>query len=70
MLTKLIVFCVLALIAYKLWASVLRPRGPRPPPEGFTPHPEQLVRCDRCGVRVPATEIAAIRANCRQCGNA
>jgi len=68
MLTKLIIFAVLAIVAWKLWQGALKSRLQRPPPEGFTPQPEQLVRCDRCGVRVPASEIAAIRANCRQCG--
>ena len=66
MLTKLIIFAVLAIIAWRLWHGVVVKRGP-PPPGGFTPNPEQLVRCDRCGVRVPASEIGAIRANCRQC---
>ena len=70
MLTKLIVFAVLAIIAWRLWQGALAKRGPPPPPGGFTPNPEQLVRCDRCGVRVPASEIGAIRANCRQCAGA
>lgn len=70
MLTKLIIFVVLALIAWRLWQGSLAKRGPPPPPGGFRPDPEQLVRCDRCGVRVPASEIAAIRANCRQCAEA
>ncbi len=66
MLTKLIIFAVLAIVAWRLWQGAMVKRGP-PPPGGFTPNPEQLVRCDRCGVRVPASEIGAIRANCRQC---
>ena len=70
MLTKLIIFAVLALIAWRLWRGALVQRGPPPPPGGFTANPEQLVRCDRCGVRVPASEIAVIRANCRQCAEA
>ncbi|MES2684558.1 MAG: hypothetical protein V4650_13645 [Pseudomonadota bacterium] len=69
MLTKLIIFAVLAIVAWRLWQSAIVKRGPPPPPGGFTPNPEQLVRCDRCGVRVPASEISAIRANCRQCAN-
>ncbi len=70
MFTKLILFAVLAIVAWRLWQTVLVRRGPPPPPGGFNPNPEQLVRCDRCGVRVPASEIAAIRANCRQCAEA
>lgn len=70
MLTKLILFAVFALLAWRLWQGALARRGQRPPPGGFSPNPEQLVRCDRCGVRVPASEIAAIRANCRQCAEA
>lgn len=67
MLTKLILFAVLALVAWRLWQTALGPRQ-RPRNPGFSPAPEALVRCDRCGVRVPASEIGAIRANCRQCG--
>ena len=66
MLTKLLIFIVLALIAWRLWQGAAIRR--RPPPGSFSANPEQLVRCDRCGVRVPASEIAGIRANCRQCG--
>jgi hypothetical protein len=68
MLTKLILLVALALVAWKLWQSALSARATRPPPGGFSPAPEQLVRCDRCGVRVPASEVASIRANCRLCG--
>lgn len=67
MLFKLIVLALLAFVAWRLWQNAV---ARRPPPGGFTADPEQLVRCDRCGVRVPASEIAAIRSNCRQCAEA
>lgn len=70
MLTKLVTFLVLAYVGWRLWQQFMPRRGPPPPPGGFTANPEQLVRCDRCGVRVPASEINGIRANCRQCGEA
>lgn len=64
-MTKLLLFLVIAYVAWRLWQSSIARRPP--PPGGFTPDPEQLVRCDRCGVRVPASQIAAVRNNCRQC---
>ncbi len=70
MLTKLVIFGVFAFLVWRLWQNAIGRRGPPPPPGGFSPNPEQLVRCDRCGVRVPASEIAAIRSNCRQCAEA
>ena len=69
MLTKLVIFGLFALLVWRLWQSAMA-RRPRPPPGGFSAEPEQLVRCDRCGVRVPASEIATLRANCRQCASA
>jgi len=66
MLFRLTVLAILVFLAWRLWQNVVA-RRPRPPPGGFSASPEQLVRCDRCGVRVPASEIAAIRSNCRQC---
>lgn len=67
-MSKLIFLLVIAYLAWWLWRSSLVRRRP-PPPGGYTPDPEQLVRCDRCGVRVPASQIAGIRANCRQCAD-
>lgn len=65
---------LLALAAYIAWRLLNRwlagrPQPPQAPPSGFTPDPEALVRCDRCGVRVPASQIDAVRRNCRQCGD-
>lgn len=67
-MSKLIFLLVIAYVAWRLWRLSLARRRP-PPPGGYTPDPEQLVRCDRCGVRVPASQIAGIRANCRQCAD-
>lgn len=69
MLSKMLVFALFAYVAWWLWQHGLKRVGNRPPPEGFSADPEKLVRCDRCGVRVPASQIAAIRANCRQCAD-
>jgi len=68
-MTKLALLVLAAYVIWRLWQSAPARRTPPAPPGGFKPSPEQLVRCDRCGVRVPASEVAAIRANCRQCGD-
>lgn len=69
MLFRLTVLAILVFLVWRLWQSAMA-RRPRPPAGGFTADPEQLVRCDRCGVRVPASQIATLRANCRQCAEA
>lgn len=69
MLFRLTVLAIVIFLVWRLLQNVMS-RRPRPPPGGFSANPEQLVRCDRCGVRVPASEIAAIRSNCRQCAEA
>lgn len=64
---RLFVLTILALIAWRLLRRLLPIAQPRSS-TGFNPDPEALVRCDRCGVRIPASQVATVRANCRQCG--
>ena len=68
MLIRLFLLALLAYIGYAFWRRYLAQRRPPPTPDGFSPAAERLLRCDRCGVRVPASEIDTVRANCRQCG--
>ena len=65
---RLFVLVLLALIAWRVLRRLLPAVPPRIPP-GFNAEPESLVRCERCGVRIPASQVAAVRANCRQCGD-
>lgn len=59
---------LLGFIAWRLWQVwKLSNTGTRPPPAGFTPDNDPLVRCDRCGIRAPSSQVAAIRANCKLC---
>jgi hypothetical protein len=68
-------FIWLTVLAWLIWRWLDRWLAGRnlPPAAGretgrFAPPPaEPLVRCDRCGVRVPASQLAAVRGNCRQC---
>lgn len=67
---RLLLLALLAYIAWLLLRRWLRGRVPtQRPPAGFSAEPEALVRCDRCGVRVPASEVDTVRRNCRQCGD-
>ena len=68
---RLLFLALLIFIAWQLlrrWLAQQR-SGPQAPPSGFSAEPESLVRCERCGIRIPASQVAAVRANCRQCGN-
>ncbi len=74
MLLRFIFFTVVGWVVWRwLDGQFNRPPPQQPPPAppgGFVADTEQLVRCDRCGVRVPASQVAAIRANCKICGGA
>lgn len=50
---KIILFLVLAFVAYMLIKGAARRR--RPPPAGDRP-PEHMVACGRCGVNLPRSE--------------
>lgn len=75
-------FIWLTVLAWLIWRWLDRwiagrnaSSSPRPEPGRFAPPQQQpqsppadpLVRCDRCGVRVPASQMAAVRTNCRRC---
>lgn len=69
MILRLLLLALLAYIAWQLLRRYLAPRAPSRPPPGFSAEPESLVRCERCGVRVPASQVETVRRNCRQCGD-
>jgi len=69
MILRLLLLALLAYVVWQLWRRALSRRAPPPQPPGFSADPEALVRCDRCGVRLPASQVDAVRKNCRQCGD-
>lgn len=69
MILRLLLLALLAYIVWQLLRRWLAAQAPPRPPPGFSAEPEALVRCERCGVRVPASQVEAVRKNCRQCGD-
>lgn len=69
MILRLLLLALLAYVVWQLLRRALAPRTPPRPPPGFSAEPESLVRCERCGVRVPASQVETVRKNCRQCGD-
>ena len=66
---RLLVLAGLAYLAYGLWRRwQLQALERRKPPQGFSEVQDPLVRCERCGIQIPSSQVAAMRANCRQCG--
>lgn len=56
---------MVALRAWRAWQQTQR--GPRPP-TGFSEDTDPLVRCEQCGIKVPTSQVPAMRANCKRCG--
>ena len=55
MIIRLLLLALLAYIVWQLLRRWLAAQAPPRPPPGFSAEPEALVRCERCGVRVPAS---------------
>ncbi len=67
---RLLFLALLAFLAWQLLRRWLRQQSAnRQPPAGFSAEPEALVRCDRCGIRIPASQVDQVRRNCRQCSD-
>lgn len=68
---RLLFLALLLFIAWLVLRRWLRQQSASrpPPPAGFSAEPEALVRCDRCGIRIPSSQIETVRRNCRQCGD-
>lgn len=65
MLLRLLLVAALVFLIWRIVRKFLAP-----PTQPNNPINEPLVRCDRCGIQIPTSQLAQVRATCKRCANA